>query len=499
MYPFFLVTIPGTFILHMDNYYHLLLDWKLVIYDIIICIAVPVIIYIIFRRSDKYRRKTGVLLFWSMVVFYFFHVLHDWLKKLPVLTFLSSYSVLLPILAISGFLLVRQVIKAKHSFNRLYYTGNLIFGLLFFGGFGELIYLGATTDITHHDLADPEKKLVKQFTPCDTCARPDIYFIILDGYTNSKTLQQEFNYNNDWITRFLKKNNFFVVENSKSNYYFTQISLASILDMDYLRRLDTDKLFHTREFFQAHYTIYNNELCDILKKQGYAINNYSIFDLKDHPSLVEPFLQELTPRSIIGQTFFHKLNRDIGYHWNGLFRKKKVSDIVKRADIDIKRMDQTYQGILRATRSDTGAPKFTFAHFVLPHETFYYDSSGKKTDIAAIVQRGYTPSDYISQVAFTNRHVIVSLVEKIITRAKRPFVIILQGDHGYRSYPPEKLHLEFENFNAICFSNGRYDMLKDSMSSVNTFRVVLNQFFNAQLPLLKDSSIYLKKRVMMPN
>ena len=150
MYPYFLVTIPGTFILHMDNYYHLLLEWKLVIYDLIICIAVPIVIYFLFRRSDKYRRKTGALLFWAMVVFYFFHVLHDGLRSIPALSFLSSYSVLLPVLAIAGILLIRYVRKPKREFKQLYYIGNLIFGLLLLGGIGERIYLNATTDITQH-------------------------------------------------------------------------------------------------------------------------------------------------------------------------------------------------------------------------------------------------------------------------------------------------------------------------------------------------------------
>ena len=40
-----------------------------------------------------------------------------------------------------------------------------------------------------------------------------------------------------------------------------------------------------------------------------------------------------------------------------------------------------------------------------------------------------------------------------------------------------------------------YDRLYDSISSVNTFRVVLDQFFHQQLPLLKDSLVYLKKRI----
>ena len=47
----------------------------------------------------------------------------------------------------------------------------------------------------------------------------------------------------------------------------------------------------------------------------------------------------------------------------------------------------------------------------------------------------------------------------------------------------------FSNLNAFYFPNKDYSRLYDSISPVNTFRVVLNTYFNAQLPLLKDSSI----------
>jgi len=103
-------------------------------------------------------------------------------------------------------------------------------------------------------------------------------------------------------------------------------------------------------------------------------------------------------------------------------------------------------------------------------------------------------NNYVMQVAYTNKFVIAPIVDSIFAHARRPFIVIFQGDHGYRDYPREKIDLEFENFNAIYFPEGKYDMLKDTMTSVNTFRIVLNQFFNQQLPLLNDSTVYLKKR-----
>ena len=48
------------------------------------------------------------------------------------------------------------------------------------------------------------------------------------------------------------------------------------------------------------------------------------------------------------------------------------------------------------------------------------------------------------------------LIDSIFKNASRPFVIIIQGDHGYRNYPLEKVYLEFENLSAIYFSDENY-------------------------------------------
>jgi hypothetical protein len=496
-YPVFFLTIPFTYLVHVANYYFLLLNWKLVIWEVLAYIVIPIAIYFIFARHKRLQQKIGILLYFFLVVFYFFHVLHDWLKQAPAIAALSAYTILIPALALTTLLIVYFLVKRKGSFHGIYYGGNLVFVLLLLGGIVEHIYLRFTTDGSQHDQADPLKQLATSYTPCDTCAKPDIYFIVLDGYTNSKTLRNEFNYENGWIDSFLLQKNFCLPQNSKSNYYFTQPSLASMLNMNYLRKLSTTKLFNTKEFFQSYYTVYHNELRDILQKQGYEINNFSIFDMKGHPSRVDPFLQELTPRSVTGQTFFKKLNRDIGYHFNKYFRQLILEDKIAKARNDIERIEQTYLGIIDMAKSAKQAPQFTYGHFLLPHETYYFDSTGRKNDIAYILKNGFPPNNYITQVAYTNRFIIAPIVDSIFAHAKRPFILLFMGDHGYRNYPPEKLDLEFENFSAIYFSNGQYGEMKDSLSSVNTFRIILNRFFHQQLPLLPDSSIYLKKRVMM--
>lgn len=492
--PLFLLTIPLVFFIHMENYYFGLLHWKYIITDILVCIAVPFVIYFTLGKLWRSMTRAGVLLCALLIIFYFFHLLYDGLSDSP-LSFLAQYTILLPLIFGGLLVLIIYLHRRKKTFHSFYYFSNLAFLLLLAGGLVQFIFLTINKPAARHDQADPSKTLAKSYQPCDTCTMPDIYFILLDGYTNSKTLQQEFDYDNSAIESKLKQLGFVIPSRSRSNYNFTHMSLGSELNLNYLAHLDNSHRFYTIDFLQANYTISQNELCDILKKQGYAINNYSIFDLKDAPVKISPYLTELTWRSVLGQTFFNKLRRDIGWHLARFFPKDHLPAARKRkAETDLKRMQETFNGVVNVAKQRSGAPQFTYAHFLLPHETYYFDSTGKRLDLHYTAQTLVNKKDYINQLVYTNKFVLAPLIDSIFSHAKKPFTIVIQGDHGYRNYSAEKVMLEFENFSAVYFSDHQYGPAYDSLSSVNTFRLLLNKHFGQQLPLLKDSTINLYKK-----
>jgi ribosomal protein S8 len=358
-----------------------------------------------------------------------------------------------------------------------------------------LIYLYVSNPVLKNDQADPIKSLSKNYKPCDSCEKPDIYFILFDGYTNSKTLNREFGYKNDFIENKLKADGFFVPSNSNSNYNFTHMSLGSELNLDYLSHLDNTHRFYTKDFFRANYTIFHNEFCEILKKQGYQINNYSIFDIKNAPVKITPAMTQLSWRSVLGQTFFNKLRRDIGWHLIRFYPENYVPSSKKRKiETDVKRVAETFNGIITALKNPPQKPQFLYAHFLMPHETYYFDSTGKRLDISYTSNAPINRKDYVQQVAYVNKFLMAPVVDSIFKYARRPFIIIIQGDHGYRAYPPDKVNLEFQNFGSVYFPDKDYAVFHDSLSSVNTFRFVLNKYFHEQMPLLKDTMINLYKK-----
>jgi len=102
-----------------------------------------------------------------------------------------------------------------------------------------------------------------------------------------------------------------------------------------------------------------------------------------------------------------------------------------------------------------------------------------------------TIESYIQQVAYSNR-LIKQIVDSIIAISARPTIIILQGDHGFTFNKSVHAPDLFSNLNAVYFSNRDYHLLTDSITNVNTFRVVLNTFFEQNLTLLPDIYYHLR-------
>lgn len=494
-HPFFLLTLPFIFFIQTANHYFQLLNWEYIVADTLIYLLIPVLLYFIIGRLWGSYPKSGVLLFASLYIFYYFHVLYEWLNKFSFLSFVGHYTVLLPLILAGIILLIVYLKKKESRFKSFYYNTNIILILLLAAGIIQYIFQSFNNTPIKHDQANPLKPLVKSYTPCDTCISPDIYFLIFDGYTNTKTLKKEFDYDNHEIEKQLEKKDFFIARHSKSNYNFTHMSLSSELNLDYLLNLNNTHQFYTKDFLQSYYTVYHNELAGILKKQGYTINNYSNFAMQDAPVKITPHLTELTYRSVLGQTFFNKLNRDIGWHLARFYPKNKVSKAKeKKIDDDIKRISEVFNGVIEAAKRPPLKPQFLYGHFLMPHETFYFDSSGNRLSKLFTAQTLVNKKNYRNQLVYTNKFLMAPLVDSIFKYARRPFIVIIQSDHGYRSYEAGKVHLEFENFCAFYFPDKDYSLVSDSISSVNTFRVVLNKYFNQHLPLLKDSLINLSKR-----
>jgi hypothetical protein len=91
----------------------------------------------------------------------------------------------------------------------------------------------------------------------------------------------------------------------------------------------------------------------------------------------------------------------------------------------------------------------------------------------------------------------MDLCASLQKEAKRPRIIIVQSDHGYRNYTRQDnlpREVELKNLSAFYFQDRQYNLLNDSITNVNTFRIVMDKYFNYKLPLLQDTSFYMLLR-----
>ena len=102
---------------------------------------------------------------------------------------------------------------------------------------------------------------------------------------------------------------------------------------------------------------------------------------------------------------------------------------------------------------------------------------------------------YGNQLRYLNEKLKV-VVDGIRGGSSQPPVIIIQGDHGPGSrlslYSLEGTYVRerFSILNAYHLPGVEEEVLYDSISPVNTFRVVFNHYFGTNYPLLADESFY---------
>ena len=105
---------------------------------------------------------------------------------------------------------------------------------------------------------------------------------------------------------------------------------------------------------------------------------------------------------------------------------------------------------------------------------------------------------YLDQISCTNRKVS-ALVDTILTRSRRPSVILLQSDHGHgrigripalKYVKPDQVKERMASFAAYLLPGLEAERITDSITPVNVMRLVLAHYFGADLPLLEDASYW---------
>ncbi len=319
-------------------------------------------------------------------------------------------------------------------------------------------------------------------------AKPNVYFLLFDEYAGYKSLSQKFGFKNDSLYGALSKDGFNVLP-SFSNYSMTDYSMASILNLDYIPGLvSRDSVGFTNTLPRLK-EIQEGKIFEIFRQLGYKVNSHSLFDVGDRKSLgaKKYFAGFKDPLQI---SFFHNIViRDLGWHLaTGKYGMGWMQELML-GDFPVFN-DRVEAGLLNDLKQNV-KPQFTYAHFLMPHPPFLFDSNGVKIQMARHFEKGawYSNDRYVSYLKYCNRKMIG--YERSIIQSDPGAIIIMMSDHGVRFDPTNFFPMAFDNFCAIRIPGQEVKKTVEKISAVNVYRYVLNHGFNQQIPYLTDSMVLL--------
>jgi len=328
--------------------------------------------------------------------------------------------------------------------------------------------------------------------------RPDIYYVILDGFGRTDSLKRVIGYDDSTFISGLQDRGFFVAEDGRSNYCQTELSLSSSLNLDYLPNLlpGMKKTWDDRQVLD--HLIDKNQVSKYLKKIGYRYEAFTT----GFPS-VRPYSADLWVDSIRSLSFY-----------SGVLLQELPSpaenDTVTISQFEDRRL--MVEGALNnLAKSAPGGtqPRFIFAHILAPHPPFVFGPSGEPirpykmgfsfVDGSDYFENGGSPKQYktgyADQATYLTKRVLET-IDQILKRSAKPPIIIFQGDHGSKLKLNQQL-LEktdvnecFPNLNALYVPPEVRSNLYPGMTPVNSFRMIFNGLFHDTFDRLPDKSYY---------
>jgi hypothetical protein len=335
----------------------------------------------------------------------------------------------------------------------------------------------------------------------DSKDKRDIYYIILDGYSRQDVLKDVYGYDNSDFINYLRTNGFTVLDKGQSNYTQTAVSLSSSLNMDYIN-FAAEQAGHESDDYLPLFNLFRrNRVRQILEGQGYQtvsiFSDYFFTSWDDAKFYYSPFRGHITE---LEEPYYATTAFSLLYEFETPITPF-LRNILPLASYGKRRATIQYIFSKIPEIAKLPSPKFVFIHLIIPHPPFVLDENGD----AITTNYPYSPGDgatfqgtpeeyklgYIKQVQYVNAR-MKDVIQQILSTSTSQPIIIIQGDHGgglNLTLSPQTSCLweRFSILNAIYPSN---DALYESMTPVNTFRVIMNSYLKTNYNLLPDRHFF---------
>ena len=333
--------------------------------------------------------------------------------------------------------------------------------------------------------------------------RPDVVIVILDSYNSSRALEQYYGFDNSRFESELRSRGLIVPRNARSNYSHTFQALASMLNARYLDHEFAQISPESNDKSLLDPLIESHLVWSTLKPLGYKFVFFPTYFTSTatnrNADIVLPAASEtssefglvwlrMTPVIPLARTLCQQLRCST-----------TVFDLTPEPAA---RIEWKLEQIPRLVGGTT--PSLVFLHVMAPHEPFVFDANCAAREVYwpqahPASENPAVRAAYIAQVQCLNRKML-ELVDAIIAKTSGNAIIILQADHGYGqlgkgpdSYGIPSIDQIDERtrvFGAYHVPDAPPDLFHDSITPVNVFRAVLQQYFALQLPRLEDRAYF---------
>jgi hypothetical protein len=320
---------------------------------------------------------------------------------------------------------------------------------------------------------------------------PDIYMVLMDGYPRTDVLASRLDVDNSAFLAELSGLGFEVAPASRSNYTFTQMTLATMFQMRHVDQIPTlAPLIGTSG---AHVNALRNAMTSgpvwgALHAAGYQI-------IVSLPGYEHVALRDVADR-VTDHGELNDLERELlARTWLLDLLAVPLPDIFAGPQHD--RILNDFDDLERLAREAHTQPVFTWMHIPAPHLPLVLDANGgtlplepRRFDPPTVKGFGMTDAQlhaaYRAELSFLDDRLVsvIRTIQASATGGRPDPVIVIFSDHGYY-YDPVDLQARFGNF--LAFSTpGAPGLMSGSPTPINFFPLLLNRYLGTDFALSRD-------------
>jgi hypothetical protein len=477
---FFWLLIPVFFLLRNINIYFGFIPAGQLLLLLAEYLLVSAALYlVVYRLTGKSSYKTSLYCLLFLSAYFYFRPLDEFVQRQTWLMPLNRYRYFLPFLLLFLLAAMLYIRKMTNQTRRTTLFLNLLLSIFC------LIELSRLSG----NLVAPPKPLLGLSdnsplieNPPGRVSHPNVYFLLFDEYQGNAGLQRNFHFNNSGLIQALKHDSFYIPKLSRTNYNYTYFSMPSIFNMNYLKGeiQGRDELHILLKFLSGIKLIQNARVMEFFKRNNYTIVNLSPFSLDGSGREISRYENIPSGKNLItNQTIIPVLVDKFAWEIDN----KTWLDLTDPMDYWNQYYNQYVENrLIDESAGASGAgPRFTYAHFFMPHMPRQKDSAGN--DVSLKYQLTHISSDtqkalYLGYLKYSGL-ALLRMVGKIIKNDPQS-IIIAMSDHGLR----DGSTMEYNNQFSIRIPGADYSHWPDTVDAVNVFRILLNDRFDQRLDYL---------------